>query len=100
MGVAMVSLEVIASFHLDAKIGPMACFSQDITKGVVSCHKITPTLTSDGMMSTRVKGIARAKCTLGSLGCAHTKPPFSGNLMSGGSRCKPNHCDGTTDSQV
>ena len=56
-------------------------------------------LTSDGMMSKRVKGIARAKCTLGSLGCAHTKPPFSGNLMSGGSKCKPNHCDGTTDSQ-
>ena len=70
----MVGCEVIASFHLDTKMGPMACFSQNIVKGVVSCHNITPTITSDGMMSKRVKGIARAKCTLGPLGCVHAKP--------------------------
>ena len=63
-GVAMIGCEVIASFHLDAKMGPVACFSQNITKGVVSYHHITATLTSDGMMSQGVKGIARAKCTL------------------------------------
>ena len=61
MGVAMISCEVIASFHLDAKMGLVACFSQNITKGAVSDHHITTTLTSGGMM---VKG---AKCTLGSL---------------------------------
>ena len=77
----MIGCEVIASFHLDAKMGPVACFSQDITKGVVSCHNITPTLTSDGMMSKGVKGIVRATSALGSLGCVHTKSPFYGNLM-------------------
>ena len=35
--------EVIASFHLDTKMGPMARFGQNIMKGVVSCHHITPT---------------------------------------------------------
>ena len=65
MGVAMIGCEVIASFHLDAKMGPVACFSRNITKGVVLYHHITATLTSGGMMSQRVKGIARAKCTLG-----------------------------------
>ena len=78
---AMIGCEVIASFHLDAKMGPVACFSQNITKGVVSYHHITSTLESGGMMSQRVKGIARAKCTLGSLGSVHTKPPFYGSLM-------------------
>ena len=34
MGVAMIGCEVIANFHLDAKMGPVACFSQNITKGV------------------------------------------------------------------
>ena len=29
MGVAMISCEVIASFHLDAKMGLVACFSQN-----------------------------------------------------------------------
>ena len=81
MGVAMISCEVIASFHLDAKMDPVACFSQNIMKGVVSNHHITTTLTSGGMMSQRVKSIARAKCTLGSLGSVHTKSPFYGNLM-------------------
>ena len=70
---AMIGCKVIASFHLDAKMGPVICFSQDITKGVVSCHNITPTLTSDGMMSKGVKGLVRAKSALGSLGCVHTK---------------------------
>ena len=74
MGVAMVGHEVIACFHDEPS--PMACFSQNITKGVVSCHNITPMLTSDGMMSKRVKGIARAKCTLGPLGCFHNKQPL------------------------
>ena len=49
----------------------MAGFSQNITWGVVSCHNITPMLTSDGMMSKRVKGIARVKCTLGPMGRVH-----------------------------
>ena len=80
-GVAMIGCEVIASFHLDAMIGPVACFSQNITKEVVSYHHITATLTSCGIMSQRVKGIVKAKCTLGSLGSVHTKPPFYGNLM-------------------
>ena len=80
-GVATIGCEVIASFHLDAKIGPVACFSQNITKEVVSYHHITATLTSGGMMSQRVKGIVKAKWTLGSLGSVHTKPPFHGNLM-------------------
>ena len=31
MGVAMIGCGVIASFHLDAKMGPVACFSQNIT---------------------------------------------------------------------
>ena len=97
MGVAMISCEVIASFHLDAKMGPVACFSQNTMKGVVSCHNITPTLISDGMMSKGVKGIVRAKCTLGSLGCVHTKPSLYGNLSA--SRCRPSPCDGRTDSQ-
>ena len=57
-------------------MGLMARFSQNITKGVESYHHITTTLTSGGMMSHRVKGIARANCTLGSLGCVHTKPPI------------------------
>ena len=99
MGVAMIGCEVIASLHLDTKMGPVACFSQNITKGVVSCHNITSTLTSDGMMSKGVKGIVRAKCTLGSLGCAHTKPPFYGNLMDRCIRCRPSTCDDRTDSQ-
>ena len=47
---AMIGCEVIAGFHLDTKMGPMTCFSQNITK-VVSCHNITPMLKSDGMMS-------------------------------------------------
>ena len=67
--------------RMDAKMVPMTCFSQDITKGVVSCHNITPTLTSDGMMSKGVKGLVRSKSALGSLGCVHTKPPLYGNLM-------------------
>ena len=29
-----------------------------------------------------------------------TKPPLYGNVMDGGSRCKPNPRDGTTDSQA
>ena len=29
-GVAMIGCEVIASLHLDAKMGPVACFSQNI----------------------------------------------------------------------
>ena len=37
----------------------------------MSCHNITPMLTSDGMMSKRVKGIARVKCTLGPMGRVH-----------------------------
>ena len=48
-------------------MGPVACFSQNIMKGVVSYNHITATLTSGGMMSQRVKGIARAKCTLESI---------------------------------
>ena len=95
-GVAMIGCEVNASLHLDAKMGPVACFSQNITKGVVSCHNITPTRSSDGMkvsrtgvamigcdgmMSKGAKGFVRAKCTLGSLRCVHTKPPLYGNLM-------------------
>ena len=79
-GVAMIGCEVIASFHLDAKMGPATYFSQNITKGVVSCHNITPTLTSDGMMSKGVKGLVRAKSALGSLGCVHTKPPLYGPM--------------------
>ena len=67
MGVAMISSEVIASFHLD-----VARFSQNIMKGVMLCHNITSMLASDGMMTKGVKGIVRAKCTLGSLGCVHT----------------------------
>ena len=58
MGVTMIGCEFIASFHLDAKMGPVTCFSQNITKAVVSCHNITPTLTSDGMMSKGVKGLS------------------------------------------
>eukprot|EP00731_Ephydatia_muelleri_P024877 Em0016g1148a len=57
MGVAMIGCGVIASFHLDAKMGPVACFSQNITKGVVSYHHITATLTSGGMMSQRFKAL-------------------------------------------
>ena len=50
MGVIMVGCEGIDCFHLDSKMGPMARFSQNITKGVVSCHSITPMLTSDGII--------------------------------------------------
>ena len=57
MGVAMIGCGVIASFHLDAKMGPVACFSQNITKGVVSYHHITATITSGGMMSQRVNAL-------------------------------------------
>ncbi|KAL5493744.1 hypothetical protein EMCRGX_G014966 [Ephydatia muelleri] len=57
MGVAMIGCGVIASFHLDAKMGPVACFSQNITKGVVSYHHIPATLTSGGMMSQRFKAL-------------------------------------------
>ena len=57
MGVAMIGCGVIANFHLDAKMGPVACFSQNITKGVVSYHHITATLTSGGMMSQRIKAL-------------------------------------------
>ena len=64
MRVAMIGCEVIASFHLDAKMDLVACFSQNITKGVVSYHLMTTTRTSGGVMSQRLKGIARAKCTL------------------------------------
>ena len=63
-GLTMVGHVVIASFHLDTNMDPVARFSQNITKGVVSCHNITPMLPSDGMMSKRVKGIARVKYTL------------------------------------
>ena len=76
---AMIGCEVIASFHLDAKMGPVACFSQNITKGVV----VPPHhhhAYSGGMMSQRVKGIARAKCILGSLGSVRTKPPVAFRL--------------------
>ena len=64
MGVAMIGCEVIASFHLDAKMGPVACFSQNITKGgcVVPphhCHAYKWWHDVPG-----VKGIARTKCTL------------------------------------
>ena len=55
MGVAMIGCEVIASFHLDAKMGLVACFSQNITEGVVLCHNITPMRTSDSMKSKGVK---------------------------------------------
>ena len=78
MGVARLAVRSFSSFHLDAKMGSVACFSQNITKGVVLCHIIS-TLTNDGMMSKRVKGIARAKCTLGPLGCVQA--PLYGNLM-------------------
>ena len=80
MGVAMIGCRVIASFHLDAKMGPVACFSQNITKGVASYHHITATLTVVADVPD-VQGIARAKCTLGSLGSVHTKPPFYGNFI-------------------
>ena len=36
MGVAMIGCEVIASLHLDAKIGPVACFSQNITNIIMN----------------------------------------------------------------
>ena len=80
MGVAMIGCGVIASFHLDAKMGPVACFSQNITKGVVSYHHITATLTSGGMMSQRFKALP-GQSAQGSLGSVHTKPPFYGNFM-------------------
>ena len=51
VGVAMVSSEVTASFHLDTEMSPMARFSQYITQGVMSCYHIIPLLTSDGVMS-------------------------------------------------
>ena len=44
MGVAMIGCEVIASFHLDVKMGPVACFSQNITKGVVHATTSPPLL--------------------------------------------------------
>ena len=78
VGVAMVGHEVIACFHLDTKMSPMARFSQNITKSVVSCHNITPMLTSDGMMSKRVKGITRTNCTRV---VSMPKPPLYGSLM-------------------
>ena len=56
MGVALFGCEVIASFHLYAKMGTVARFSQNISEDVVSCHNITPMPTSDGMLSKRVKG--------------------------------------------
>ena len=74
MGVAMVSGEVIASF-------PTGC--QDEPDGTlqpvhhVKCYVTSPPrFTSNGMMSKSVEGIVRAKCTLRSLGCVHTKPPL------------------------
>ena len=81
MGVALFGCEVIASFHLYARMGTVARFSQNISEGVVSGHNIAPIPTRDDMMSKRVKGTVRVKCTLGSLGCVHTKPPLYGNLM-------------------
>ena len=80
-GKALIGCEVIASFHLDAKMGPVACFNQNITNGVVSCRNITLMRTNDGMMSQRVKGIARAMCTPVSLGSIQTMLPFYDNLM-------------------
>ena len=50
-------LWIIASFHLDAKMGPMAHFSQNIMKGVVSYLHITTTLTSGGMTHNRMNRI-------------------------------------------
>eukprot|EP00731_Ephydatia_muelleri_P009744 Em0005g330a len=88
-----------AKFSTFGIISPVAGFSQNITWGVVSCHNIIPMLTSDGMMSKRVKVIARVKCTLGPIGCDHTKPPLHGSLMDWWIKCKPNPCDGTTYSQ-
>ena len=47
-------------------------------------------------MSTRVKVIARVKCTLKPKGCVHIKPPLRGSLMDWWIKVP---CDGTTDSQ-
>ncbi|KAL5494309.1 hypothetical protein EMCRGX_G015611 [Ephydatia muelleri] len=59
VGVTTVSCEVIASFHLDTKMGPVVCFSQNITWGVVFMPQHHPMLKTDGMMAKRVDSIAR-----------------------------------------
>ena len=53
----------------------------------------------NGMMFKRVKGIARVKCTLGPLSVSIPSHSFMAAWWTGGSKCKPNPCDGTTDSQ-
>ncbi|KAL5517479.1 hypothetical protein EMCRGX_G003025 [Ephydatia muelleri] len=82
MGVAMIGCGIIASFHLDAKMGPAQWHVQpEHHEGCCvipphHCHayKWWHDVPED-------QGIARTKCTLGSLGSVHTKPPFYGNFM-------------------
>eukprot|EP00731_Ephydatia_muelleri_P019428 Em0012g253a len=73
---AVRSLPVSTWGHQDGHSG----FNQNIMKDVVLYHNITHICTSGAMMSKRVKGNARAMCTLQSLGCVHTKP-LSGNRI-------------------
>ena len=99
MGVAMMGCGVIANFHLDAKMGPVACFSQNITKGVVSYHHITATLTSGGMMSQRVKALPGQSAHWDPWEVSIPSHHFMATSWTGASRCRPSPCDGRTDSQ-
>ena len=99
MGVAMIGCGVIASFHLDAKMGPVACFSQNITKGVVSYHHITATLTSGGMMSQRFKALPGQSAHWDPWEVSIPSHHFMATSWTGASRCRPSPCDGRTDSQ-
>eukprot|EP00731_Ephydatia_muelleri_P001639 Em0001g1639a len=78
--------------------GPVACFSQNIMKGVVSYHHITATLTSGGMMSQRIKALPGQS--------AHWDPwevsipsHHLWQLHGPVHQDVPSPCDGRTDSQ-
>ena len=89
MGVAMIGCGVIDSFHLDAKMGPVACFSQNITKGVVSYHHITATLTSGGMMSQRVKALPGQSAYWDPWEVSIPSHHFMATSWTGATRCRP-----------